>query len=90
MVKNTEGEGLREMTQHGDLPSLAAGECPGRDDLYTVMDGLYRLPGQWQRDSCIMYSYCGPSSHTSWCGVAQYGAAWLCMVRRDLAWCGVT
>jgi hypothetical protein len=24
-----------------------------------------------------------------WCGVAQYGAAWLSMVRRGSAWCGV-
>jgi hypothetical protein len=54
MVKKTEAEGRREMTQHGYLPNLAAGECPGRDDLYTVMDGLYRLPGQWQRD----FVYC--------------------------------
>jgi hypothetical protein len=23
------------------------------------------------------------------CGVAQYGAAWLSMVRRGLVWCGV-
>jgi hypothetical protein len=57
MVKNTEAEGRREMTQRGDLPSLAGGECSGWDDLYIVMDGLYCLPGQWQRDSCILYSY---------------------------------
>ncbi len=24
-----------------------------------------------------------------WCGVAQYGAAWLSMVRRGSVWCGV-
>jgi hypothetical protein len=24
-----------------------------------------------------------------WCGVAQYGAAWLSMVRRGSPWCGV-
>jgi hypothetical protein len=26
---------------------------------------------------------------SEWCGVAQYGAAWLIMVRRGSVWCGV-
>jgi hypothetical protein len=26
---------------------------------------------------------------SAWCGMAQYGAAWLSMVRRGSVWCGV-
>jgi hypothetical protein len=31
---NHRAEGHRELVQHGILPSLAGGECPGRCDLY--------------------------------------------------------
>ncbi len=40
-VLATETEGLRELTQHTILPSLAGGEWPA---IYTVIDGSYRPP----------------------------------------------
>jgi hypothetical protein len=43
--------------------------------------------------TCTVYhrilSVMFPSRNFFWCGVAQYGAAWLSMVRRGSVWCGV-